>query len=422
MLLVLGSGVLAIAGYGGTLKAAVAAKIAYKQTAVLVRAEALPWADNFYHALLTQNSSKNDAVPIATSSCEQTLPSVLKTSGPLHQKAKDASCVTAQLAQTNTPAATVVQPVASAPASIKAVIAATPHPAPTTAQPSTAQTVAEVVRIPDLEALSDRALCTRGTTLDVVAHEDDDLLFMNPDVQTDIAAGRCVRTVYITAGDAGGNTDYWQGRENGAKAAYASMFGAANNWTDKTELLNDRLVSVSYLNNVPQVALTFLHLPDGNLHGEGFATTSAESLQKLVSGELPELHTVDGRSTYTKDELVNTLLAVMQADQPSYIRTQNPTGAADGDHADHAAVGQLTTLASAMYVIPHKLATYMGYPDTHLDVNLTSDQIMAKKSVFLSYAQHDEAVCQTDVECAQNVTYGNFLPREYKLSEVASGQ
>jgi hypothetical protein len=44
--------------------------------------------------------------------------------------------------------------------------------------------------------------CTQRS-LDVVAHEDDDLLFMNPDIQHDIRAGVCVTTVFLTAGDDG---------------------------------------------------------------------------------------------------------------------------------------------------------------------------------------------------------------------------
>ena len=44
--------------------------------------------------------------------------------------------------------------------------------------------------------------CPQGAVLDIVAHEDDDLLFLSPDVLHDIAAGRCVQTVFVTAGDA----------------------------------------------------------------------------------------------------------------------------------------------------------------------------------------------------------------------------
>src|SRR6266568_9517618 len=41
--------------------------------------------------------------------------------------------------------------------------------------------------------------CTQGVSMNIVAHEDDDILFLSPRLLHDIDAGRCVRTVFITA-------------------------------------------------------------------------------------------------------------------------------------------------------------------------------------------------------------------------------
>src|SRR3546814_4418800 len=56
-----------------------------------------------------------------------------------------------------------------------------------------------------------------------VAHLDDDLLFMNPDIASNIEAGGCVQVVYLTASDAGEGEHYMLGRERGVRAAYAYM-------------------------------------------------------------------------------------------------------------------------------------------------------------------------------------------------------
>src|SRR6478752_2238442 len=46
------------------------------------------------------------------------------------------------------------------------------------------------------------AICTSAnSSMNIVAHEDDDILFMNPPTYTDVAAGRCLTTVYLTDGD-----------------------------------------------------------------------------------------------------------------------------------------------------------------------------------------------------------------------------
>src|ERR1700742_1732637 len=62
----------------------------------------------------------------------------------------------------------------------------------------------------------------------VVGHEDDTLLFQSPSVLQDIQSERCVRSVFLTAGDAGRSQGYWGAREDGVEDAYAHMAGGAN--------------------------------------------------------------------------------------------------------------------------------------------------------------------------------------------------
>ncbi len=75
------------------------------------------------------------------------------------------------------------------------------------------------------------ASAATGSILNIVAHEDDDLLFLSPDLLHAIQSGRTVRTIIVTAGDAGDGASYWQSRESGSMAAYAQMSGVANSWT-----------------------------------------------------------------------------------------------------------------------------------------------------------------------------------------------
>src|SRR4051794_36957234 len=84
-----------------------------------------------------------------------------------------------------------------------------------------------------LQAGSARASaeCPAGATMNIVAHPDDDLLFQSPDLLHDVQAGKCVRTVYITAGERGGDVHTLEFRESGVEAAYAQMAGVANSWT-----------------------------------------------------------------------------------------------------------------------------------------------------------------------------------------------
>jgi LmbE family N-acetylglucosaminyl deacetylase len=203
-------------------------------------------------------------------------------------------------------------------------------------------------------------------------------------------------------------------------AAYAEMYGVADTWQATQQILAGHTVTVDALKNVPQVALVFLRLPDGNIDGTGFPSTKNQSLQKLVAGTIPTIEAVDGSASYTKQQLVDALQAVMIADLPDQIRTQASTNLSDGDHADHHAVGTLTDLAATGYLQPHTVTHYLGYPDKTLPVNLTDDAITTKQLAFLAYAKFDGAVCQTAFECQNTYTYGSYLTRQYQPQVVAS--
>lgn len=271
--------------------------------------------------------------------------------------------------------------------------------------------------------LRSRTNC-QDTTLNVAAHQDDDFLFMNPDIAADIRSGRCVRTMYLTAGDAGQTYGYWSNRELGAKAAYAQMYGVPNTWRDQREMIAGKFVTVSYLDQAPGAALVFLRLPDGNMHGEGFAETRHESLQRLMQGGAGEIHSVDDGTAYSQDQIITLLAEVMAADMPDKIRSQGggytEVGGEQGDHSDHLAGGALARLSAKKYGAAHTLISYTGYPTRTQPVNLIGSDAAAKEQTFLIYAKYDGAVCQTVSECQQTYTYGSYLARQYKVEEIAA--
>ena len=156
-----------------------------------------------------------------------------------------------------------------------------------------------------------------GTSLlNIVAHEDDDLIFQSPDLLHAILAGNTVRTVYVTAGDAGAGEDYWSGRQSGEQAAYSLMGGVANSWIRSDAGISGHPISVYTLSGTPNVSLAFLHLPDGNVDGSGFFSNNNESLQKLWTGEISTIHAIDGSSGYSKQDLINTLASLMMTFRP----------------------------------------------------------------------------------------------------------
>jgi len=254
--------------------------------------------------------------------------------------------------------------------------------------------------------------CSQGTTLNIVAHEDDDILFLNPDLLHDIQNGRCVVTLFVTAGDANGNSTYWQGRENGAKAASAQMAAVGNAWTQSDAGVTNHPIPLYTLTDAPAVSLLFLRLPDGNVDGSGFPNNNYESLQKIWQGTITEIHTVDGSSSYTKQDLVDTLAALMNNYQPDQIRTQDYVDAISGDdHSDHFVTSYFAHTASQAYTKTHSFTGYYDYQISSLPENVSGNDATLKQNAFFAYAQDDPNVCNTPATCQGS--YALWFVRQY---------
>jgi LmbE family N-acetylglucosaminyl deacetylase len=168
-----------------------------------------------------------------------------------------------------------------------------------------------------------------------------------------------------------------------------------------------------------------MHLPDGNLFGNGFASSGHESLQRLESNAISVIRTVDGQSVYTSGQLTAALTDLMYSYRPTHIRTQADFISKQyPDHSDHMAVGRYVKAAYAQYekeqfdnqvTIP--IEFYIGYPIHGFAQNVSGDDLREKEAVFLSYAAFDGSVCQSIQQCEQNPTYGSYLKRQYQNSD-----
>jgi LmbE family N-acetylglucosaminyl deacetylase len=268
-------------------------------------------------------------------------------------------------------------------------------------------------------------ICADNTTImNIVAHQDDDLLFMNPDLSHEISAGQCIRTVYVTAGDAGQGSVYWLGREQGSEAAYDSLLNIPSTtvWIQKTiKLAADEFVTVANPYKNKAISLIFMRLADGNLTGRGFAASGFESIAKLHYGSIPTIDSVDGQSSYTSDQLTAALTALMTAYQPTIIHTQAPRdyGTIYHDHSDHITVGRYVQSALPGYANQANtpVSYYVGYPIRQRPANVSGTDLDIKTDAFLAYAQHDPGVCQSLTDCDDTPTYNAYLTREYTTDQ-----
>jgi LmbE family N-acetylglucosaminyl deacetylase len=223
----------------------------------------------------------------------------------------------------------------------------------------------------------------------VVAHQDDWQLFMGDIVAKKVRAGDAATFIYLTAGDDGRDSLYWQTRERAALQSTRLVIGA--NSADSaavscstTEVL-DHFIRKCVIANTESY---FLRLPDGKRNGGGFARHDYQSLRKLREKRVTAINAIDGSTGYrgwgdliaTTNALVGsgpgTADIVVHASDPSIVA--NPH-----DHFDHRMAGLLVNDLrkkqkwNAQYYVGYALATRAA--------NRSADQAREKTAIFLAY-------------------------------------
>jgi LmbE family N-acetylglucosaminyl deacetylase len=227
--------------------------------------------------------------------------------------------------------------------------------------------------------------------LAIVAHQDDDLLFMQPDLLDAIDRG--VTILYVTAGNDDHDIDYAERRYDGVMAAYADATGRTDwscGWIDIAGHVAEHC-------RVAKLSLVFLGYPDGGRHGE-----FAASLTKLWTGAIAGADTVaEHGAHYDRASLIATVKAVIDATAPATIRTLDVAASHGDDHSDHEVVAALAVVASAG--AKATVLSYRGYnindePANALDATRAT-------TAFATYA----AVTGTEF----SPTYMAYLQRHY---------
>jgi GlcNAc-PI de-N-acetylase len=200
--------------------------------------------------------------------------------------------------------------------------------------------------------------------MQIVAHEDDDFLFMNPDIQSAIDQGLGIVTVYVTAGEANGagkcfeagefeaaRDEHANARQRAVKAAYAKMANPsltpseADNAAWTRELIVPDVgvpwphtVERYTLNASPNIRLIFMNLREdgedprgGPTIGQMFSDPALQTNTIIPScGEYgscehsPSCQPDVPWQNYTRSELIKVLSELINLYQPEVIRTLDP--------------------------------------------------------------------------------------------------
>ncbi len=291
--------------------------------------------------------------------------------------------------------------------------------------------------------------------LHVIAHADDSIYFMNPDLEQSIRSGALSVTVCMTSGESDGRnapgkspqfktakTDrpgFARARINGLRAANAMMATGDDNspWTvEPVELLPGFRSELHYLQSAPHVQLIYMGLCEARY----VSVPRPVSLRGLWLGAVKELPTLPGTGStvrmpraYTRDQIIDALVATIARVDPTVIRTLDPTplhapretvammsaptilrGLSYLDHQDHTSSAQFMQAAMERYWGGGKrraasVSSYIGYPTNYTPPSLDAATTRRTAQLLNAYGWVDRRDCGDAAGCGDLKVGANGL-------------
>ena len=256
----------------------------------------------------------------------------------------------------------------------------------------------------------------------VVAHEDDWQLFMGDVVAETLKAGTPTTFIYLTAGDDGRDSSYWQTRE---RAALASTLVAERSAVAADSIKCEALTMNSHIIRKCASGKTnsyFLRLPDGKRNGAGFARYDYQSLRRLRSKKIGSVKAVDGSTVYEGwNDLVSTVSSLIDTTSvnQNLVHTMDPSiGVNPHDHFDHRMAGLLVADLRKQHAF--NVRYYVGYALSTRAANRSNAQAREKTAVFRAY---DQAMMRSNEDWSayreHPVFYSECMLRTYARSPRA---
>lgn len=231
-------------------------------------------------------------------------------------------------------------------------------------------------------AIAQTPNCHAGTLVTVVAHLDDDLLFVNPGISDKLAAGWCVTTVHLIGGANGANFDYVKLRERGTRLAYSRMAGVPDEWIETTVDIAGKPVHQMLLKDQPRVKLLELRMPGGGVRGGkvplGLLWDQGATIETYPL-EADGTNTV----TYDRKSLIASVREILSS--ATEIYTLNPDTVPFIEHPDHIYAARITRVAAQQLGRDMPIGYHVTYPTGGLPKNLDAADTQKKRDDVASY-------------------------------------
>ncbi|MEU8581627.1 PIG-L family deacetylase [Streptomyces abikoensis] len=276
--------------------------------------------------------------------------------------------------------------------------------------------------------------------LQVMAHPDDDLYFMNPDARHMVEAGAPVVSVYVTAGESVGQNwiegmpkrrpdkaAYSSARHQGLRQAYAELLGRDKFTPWKKSVMDLPGGCRAEVNELGEgrrtVRLIFLNIAmfsAGETRLPLLWDRPYAVMQTLVATGSP----CGSVSTYHHQTLVDALVAIMEKYRPTVVHTMDPDPdyqvhdathpkdndyGACSDHRDHTPTALFTWKALGQWVSRHTrreghpprftTLAFRGYYNQRWPYNLPSEIVDEKYRLVAAYGGDPGWACRNQGGC-----------------------
>ncbi|MER5768009.1 PIG-L family deacetylase [Streptomyces sp. NPDC001985] len=303
----------------------------------------------------------------------------------------------------------------------------------------------------------------RAQLMQILAHPDDDLYFMNPDTQRMLDAGVPLVCVYVTAGEHTGvnrvpgqrgevradTRAYSSARHQGLRQAYATLLGLDKftPWSKGIATLRgDRVAEINTLTQGSRrVELIFLNLPEHTRRRwaalPSLWNDRSLSVHTVLAQDSPVRETV----AYDYEGLLGVLVGLMQQYRPTVVHTLDPdpdiqlsdesTRRRDSeqrgysDHGDHTAAACFGWAAMVRWVaeatenggqVPGFVThAFRGYYGRHWPKNLPPRVLQEKAGHLVPYGGDPAWQCGNDAGCG-DYGVGGGRPLQNKKGWVRS--
>jgi hypothetical protein len=249
-------------------------------------------------------------------------------------------------------------------------------------------------------------------TLFLGAHDDDDFIFMEPELVMRLTTGSSTTIYATTSGPNGPDLHLMEA----AKVAYGSTVGSFE-WDCGTIEIGPITAEHCRLRDRP-VSIVDLGLPDGGIPGD-----RPESLLHLIDGSTTELRGYFGGAV-DAESLITVFADIYAATTPDHVQTLELAGSHGRDHSSHMFVGSVGLWAAARVAYAGPITWNRGYNVGDEIPTLVGTSLAAARTLLGYY----EACADHCGPCGGSCTVLNpahevWIARQYQTERVlqASG-